>query len=308
MGGKRALIWAAVSSEEQAGDEKASLDGQVEQASAAAEKAGYTVVGKLLVPGASRDYYDPELAKREVPQYAELEAAVENRTADVVVYRSTDRLPRGEGVLHWLFGLFRDHDAIPWSLDDGPLPVDPDPLLQGIKAWRAKAEITERRGPTGNLLPGLIIAGSTGGAKQCVPRRGGETGCKNDSPSSVGSRRRENERRKKTKFRDHPHNTSFCVQVLDARPSTSLRFPAKTRRLSYDYPTSGQRLTCEVVRCAQGRVARRDRSQTAPGPLPFDRAESKDRVGLRVCAGRRSMVYSRLISSVGMERREETSR
>jgi hypothetical protein len=57
---------------------------------------------------------------------------------------------------------------------------------------------TARRGPTDNLLPGLIIAGSTGGAQQCVPRRGGETGYKNDSPSSVGSRRRENERRKKT--------------------------------------------------------------------------------------------------------------
>jgi hypothetical protein len=39
---------------------------------------------------------------------------------------------------------------------------------------------------------------------------------KNDSPSSLGSRRRENERRKKTHTADCPHDSAFPRSVLDA--------------------------------------------------------------------------------------------
>ena len=59
----------------------------------------------------------------------------------------------------------------------------------------------------------------------------------NNSPSSLGSRRRENERRKKTRIHNCHHDTAFRVEVLDGSPSTCLRFPSETRRFPDEYPT-----------------------------------------------------------------------
>ena len=250
MGGKRALIFAAVSSEEQASDDKASLDGQVEQARAAAENAGYTVVREVIVPGASRKYYDPEVAKREVPQYAELEAAVERRSVDVVVSRSTDRVARGEGVLHWLFGLFGAYDVVPWSLEDGPLPVDPDPLLQAIKAWRAEAEMTARRGPTGNLLPGLIMPGSTGGAKQGVFQGEGEKpATKTILPPPWGP----GGGRTKGGKRPNSVNTYIVSHFASRCWMLALRQAYDFQRKPGVCPTNALRLACGAASSAKGR-------------------------------------------------------
>jgi hypothetical protein len=56
-----------------------------------------------------------------------------------------------------------------------------------------------KRATTDILPPVLIILGSGGSAKEERGQaRSQLTGCRHDSPSSLGSRRRENERRKKT--------------------------------------------------------------------------------------------------------------
>jgi hypothetical protein len=89
---------------------------------------------------------------------------------------------------------------------------------------------------TADLLADMIILGPYG-------RASGErwrdriAAYKNDSPSSLGSRRRENERRKKTYTADCPHNTAFYSAMLDGNHTTSLRFPPKTMHLPYVFPT-----------------------------------------------------------------------
>jgi len=64
----------------------------------------------------------------------------------------------------------------------------------------------------------------------------GETPYKNDSPSSLGSRRRENERRKKTRIHNCHHDTAFRVEVLDGSPSTCQRFRTRTLHIPDDLP------------------------------------------------------------------------
>ncbi len=60
--------------------------------------------------------------------------------------------------------------------------------------------------PTTDDLPaGVIILASTRSANRDVMVWG--LAIKNDSPSSLGSRRRENERRKKTRVRNCLHDT-----------------------------------------------------------------------------------------------------
>jgi DNA invertase Pin-like site-specific DNA recombinase len=54
----RALLWLAVSTPEQAKDEKQSLTAQNDDCKAACEAHGWTVVDVLLIPGFSRRFLD----------------------------------------------------------------------------------------------------------------------------------------------------------------------------------------------------------------------------------------------------------
>lgn len=63
------------------------------------------------------------------------------------------------------------------------------------------------------------------------------TGAIHDSPSSLGSRRRENERRKKTHIPRRLHHTSSCLGVLDAWGATLPRFPSIRPHFPYACPT-----------------------------------------------------------------------
>jgi hypothetical protein len=92
------------------------------------------------------------------------------------------------------------------------------------------------RRATANLPAEMIILGPHRCARG-APRRYRVAAYKNDSPSSLGSRRRENERRKKTYTADCLHDTAFCSGMLDGNHATSLRFPAKSMPLPCVFPT-----------------------------------------------------------------------
>ena len=66
MDGKRAVVWAAVSTEAQATRDRASLEEQLEAGREAAEREGHEVVRELVVPGRSRGIIDPAEAKQKI--------------------------------------------------------------------------------------------------------------------------------------------------------------------------------------------------------------------------------------------------
>lgn len=104
---KRAVIWAAVSSQRQATDDKISLDYQLAQGQAWCDENGYTVVETLVIPGHSRS--DPDLftlleeyERIDVMAYQRLRELWASKGFDVLVAYSTDRLGRSGTLIHWV--------------------------------------------------------------------------------------------------------------------------------------------------------------------------------------------------------------
>lgn len=99
MAGKRAIIWAAVSSEEQAAGDKESLQHQERLGREAAARHGLDVVG-VITSDDSRSLIRLDVAMRN-PRlgYAALVDAIERRTFDVLIYYDSDRLGRNRALV-----------------------------------------------------------------------------------------------------------------------------------------------------------------------------------------------------------------
>lgn len=89
---KRVAIWAAVSSLPQA--KKVSLEDQLAQGRAHAERHNATVVAELVVPGESRDIVLLEEACERIAAYKALKGLIDNRSIDVLIFLDRSRLGR----------------------------------------------------------------------------------------------------------------------------------------------------------------------------------------------------------------------
>jgi len=90
----RVIVWAAVSSKEQAAEDKASLPDQERQGREFADSVGGLVVDVLTVPGHTRDVVLFEEAAQQMPAYAQLRAHCQERDFDLLWARDPDRLGR----------------------------------------------------------------------------------------------------------------------------------------------------------------------------------------------------------------------
>lgn len=103
---QRAAIWSGVSSRPQT--ERDSLEDQLRDGQALAEREGWQVVAELTVPGESRFYVDlpeaiaeldKELQPGEQNAYRQLLELIEGRKIDVLVVAGRDRLGRTDGLV-----------------------------------------------------------------------------------------------------------------------------------------------------------------------------------------------------------------
>lgn len=95
----RAVIWAAVSTSEQADDDKASIPDQLERAERFCHDHNLHVVARLIVPGHSRKYLDlyecaRDMEARGITAFTQLIELWKTRGFDVLVVRDGSRFAR----------------------------------------------------------------------------------------------------------------------------------------------------------------------------------------------------------------------
>ena len=95
----RVAVWAAVSTKEQAEDDKDSLPTQVAEGRAWAKGMGGQVVATYWVPGHSRQYGFYDDAARDMPAYRLLREDAEGGKFDVLWCRERSRLGRTRALI-----------------------------------------------------------------------------------------------------------------------------------------------------------------------------------------------------------------
>lgn len=120
----RCLLWLAVSTSEQADDDKMSLSQQEADARAIAEKEGLHIVDVLIVPGHSRRYVDihrlaADAQRQGIDAFHRLLRHFEDRDFDVLVCRDSDRFARTQSLHAYIVESVIDIGARIYSLADG---------------------------------------------------------------------------------------------------------------------------------------------------------------------------------------------
>ena len=163
---KRFLIWAAVSSEEQA--EKISLDDQVEQCRAVVEKYDGIVVHELRV-AQSRSIIEFSEARRTIPQYETLYQAIINRAVDVIIYWDSNRLGHTDSLVMSIFNYCQEKQIVLFEVTDPQSDINNTSVsfstrvMSGIKSNIAQEQIAQlqrahEKGMKGRALAGKMIA------------------------------------------------------------------------------------------------------------------------------------------------------
>lgn len=121
---KRSIIWAAVSTEIQAKDDKASLAEQERQSRALAESNGWHVLDVLRVPGHSRRYIDIHDAARDmlaegIDAFARLMQHWQDRDFDILIVRDGNRFARTQSLHAHVVERTIEAGAVIYSLSDG---------------------------------------------------------------------------------------------------------------------------------------------------------------------------------------------
>ncbi len=127
----RAVIVAAVSSAEQASEEKDSIPGQLAACRQTCEQRGWTVADEIAIPGHSRNYNWLHEIIRDCEGYGRWVQLVESDTVDLVVCRDYDRLWRTDALRAQVTALCREHRVQVFSLNQPVEPVRPDLLASG---------------------------------------------------------------------------------------------------------------------------------------------------------------------------------
>jgi len=119
----RTIIWAAVSTPDQATDQKQSIPAQIEAARKTIQERGwYEVAEPLVVPGHSRYINWLDQAVAEIPQMKALIELAEADKIDLVVVRDWDRLARTDSLRVQISTRLREQGVQVYSLNQ---PVEP---------------------------------------------------------------------------------------------------------------------------------------------------------------------------------------
>lgn len=172
MSGKRALLWIAVSSKQQAEEDKISLKFQEDQARQWCIDNGYTVVGVLSVPGHSRSESDiltllDDYAAAGVYAYHNLRRAWQEKSFDVLVAYSLDRLARSGTMLSYVVENTVKSGATLYLLEDGGMITEEDfrfkmafgsiSVVSSFEQFHKKAKVARRN----RVSSGLPASGFT---------------------------------------------------------------------------------------------------------------------------------------------------
>ena len=164
----RACIVAAVSTPDQATDDKTSIPSQRKACGEVCQGRGWKVVAEVLIPGHSRDYNWLDEIIGDCPEYGQLVRLIRSGQVDVVVCRDYDRLWRTDALRAQLTILCREHRVQVFSLNQ---PVEPEmverldandaaqmmPIFYGFAAEQEnRARVRQwRDGMRGRLAKGL---------------------------------------------------------------------------------------------------------------------------------------------------------
>jgi DNA invertase Pin-like site-specific DNA recombinase len=143
---RKAAIWAAVSSQKQATDDKISIPDQLRLGHEHAQRHGLQVIAELIVPGKSRNIVLFEDACRKIEAYAELHKLIQEKAIDVFIYLNRSRLGRKASLSMAVVELCREAGIICYELESPPATLDPsdshDEMIVGaIKSVGAQREI-----------------------------------------------------------------------------------------------------------------------------------------------------------------------
>lgn len=168
----RAAVYAAVSSGPQAAQDKVSIDVQLTQGRAVAERAGAVLVAELVVPGQSRSidlWEDAIHPERGIPAFRELRDLLDARAIDVLIFLNWSRLARTESLGAAIRAKCKRAGVQMYDISNPPRQFGVAEYNQGrsiidaVLTINAEAEVTElkRRHETG--MKGRTLAGRTPG-------------------------------------------------------------------------------------------------------------------------------------------------
>ncbi|MBC7234832.1 MAG: recombinase family protein [Chloroflexi bacterium] len=123
----RACVYAAVSTEEQTGPNKASLDDQLTKCREVCAVRGWPIVAEVSVAGHSRNYSWLHEIVRDSPDYARLVSLIEQEQIDLIVTVAHDRLWRTDALRAQLTALCRQHRVQIFAL---AMPQEPTTEVQ----------------------------------------------------------------------------------------------------------------------------------------------------------------------------------
>lgn len=122
--GQRFVNWAAVSTRQQADDDRESIPVQIADGKAFVERLGGRLVNTLIVPGHSRRYIDFHALRDDaraagIEAFAQLEGHWKARDFDVLIIRDGDRFARTQALHAYITEQVIDAGARLYSFADG---------------------------------------------------------------------------------------------------------------------------------------------------------------------------------------------
>lgn len=161
----RAISWRAVSTKEQAEDDKASLDAQERQHRAFISENGWQLVADLVVPGHSRNYIDffemaDDAARAGISAFRDLERHWKARDFDVLLVRDGDRFAREQAPLAMIISRIIAAGARIYSFQDGWVDEHNYRMVIAMWGYRASTEVDQmkkrfRSGKEGRVRQGI---------------------------------------------------------------------------------------------------------------------------------------------------------
>lgn len=142
-----ALILAAVSANEQADPDKFSLDAQINDSLAVADKNGWHVIDTIRIEGHSRNYRTlAQLAAaariNSEPGFDKLIQHLEKKTFDVLIVRDANRFARKASLLYEIVDtILEDVGARIYSLSDGWVDTDNADMWLMVKGYEIRKQM-----------------------------------------------------------------------------------------------------------------------------------------------------------------------
>jgi uncharacterized protein YchJ len=142
-----AIILAAVSAKDQAEDDKFSLDAQINDSRAVAEKNGWNVVDVIRIEGHSRNYRTlAQLAaaarENNEPGFDRLIAHFEKQDFDILICRDANRFARKPSLLYEIVDtILEDCGARIYSLSDGMVDANNADMWLMVKGYEIRKQM-----------------------------------------------------------------------------------------------------------------------------------------------------------------------